>query len=174
MKPPVSCTCVCDPKCPNNHKIVPPDTREVSYLEKIIRYIPGPLVTAYMFLDGVLKEQVFSYQLYAYWLVFFTILILTPFYVLLRPSFLVFWNEPPSRKFHAIVASVSFVVWVFALGGPFAVTFPEIYRPFFGTILLVLVTLTIPVLERLAINKRTNPTNPPSNPPTNPPTGGGK
>ena len=70
MKPPVSCTCVCDPNCPNKHKIIPPDSREVSYFEKIIRYIPGPLVTAYMFLDGVIKTQTLDYQVPLYWVVF--------------------------------------------------------------------------------------------------------
>lgn len=167
MKPPVSCTCVCDPNCPNKHKIVPPDSREVSYIEKIIRYIPGPLVTAYMFLDGVLKEQTLNYQIPLYWVVFFAILILTPLYVLYRPTFIVFWNEPPSKAFHAIAATVSFVVWVFALGGPFEVTFPDIYRPFFGTVALVLTTLTIPVVERLALKSRFfNPQPAPTPPPS--------
>jgi len=151
MKPPIPCTCVCDPQCPNNHKIIPPETREVSYIEKIIRYIPGPLVTAYMFLDGVIKTQTPDYQLPLYWVVFFAILILTPLYVLYKPTYIVFLNEPPSRKFHAIAAAVSFVVWVFALGGPFEVTWPDLYKPFFGTILLVLTTLAIPVIEKMAI-----------------------
>ncbi|MBX3152167.1 hypothetical protein KF728_18560 [Candidatus Obscuribacterales bacterium] len=154
MKPPVSCTCVCDPNCPNKHKIIPPDSREVSYFEKIIRYIPGPLVTAYMFLDGVIKTQTLDYQVPLYWVVFVAILILTPLYVCLKPTYIFFLNEPPSRKFHAIAASVSFTVWVFALGGPFEVTWPQIYQPFFGTILLVLTTLTIPVLEKLAVRVR--------------------
>lgn len=163
MKPPISCTCVCDPNCPHKHKIVPPETREVSYIEKIIRYIPGPHVTAYMFLDGVLKEQPIDFRIPLYWVVFFTILILTPLYVLYRPTFIVFWNEPPSRSFHAIAASVSFVVWVFALGGPFAATFPHLYRPCFGTVLLVLTTLAIPVLERIAL--KTSLFNPPKGKP---------
>lgn len=154
MKPPVPCVCVLDPKCPNKHKIIPQESREVYYIEKIIRYIPGPLVTAYMFLDGVIKTQTLDYQVPLYWVVFFAILILTPMYVLYRPTYIVFLNEPPSRKFHAFAATGSFLVWVFALGGPFEVTWPDLYQPFFGTIVLVLTTLTIPVFERIAVQMR--------------------
>jgi hypothetical protein len=107
-----------------------------------------------MFLDGVIKTQTLDYQVPLYWVVFVAILILTPLYVCLKPTYIFFLNEPPSRKFHAIAASVSFTVWVFALGGPFEVTWPGIYQPFFGTILLVLTTLTIPVLEKLAVRVR--------------------
>lgn len=152
MKPPVKCVCICDPNCPT--KIIPPDARQVSYIEKIIRYIPGPLVTAYAFLDGVIKTQTLDLQLPLYWIVFLTILILTPLYVVYKPTYIYFLNEPPSRKFHAIAATLSLIVWVFALGGPFAVTWPEYYKPFFGTILLVLTTLIIPVMEKIALQMR--------------------
>jgi uncharacterized membrane protein YozB (DUF420 family) len=41
----------------------------------------------------------------------------------------------------ALISTISFVVWVFALGGPFATL--EFYRPLYGSLLLIFYTLAI-------------------------------
>jgi hypothetical protein len=121
---------------------------ESSYFEKLIRYIPGELVAAWLSIDGILREDLLSSPLWIYWAVFAAVLALTPLYVIYRPTHSDFMTNH-SLRFHAVAAAVAFVVWVFALGGPFAVTFVW-YRPIYGSLLLILTTLTIPVFEKVA------------------------
>lgn len=128
-----------------------PPTREgpdASYFEKLIKYIPGELVAAYLAIDGVLREAALATPTWMYWVAFSALLILTPLYVIFRPTHNEFADH--SARFHALAATVAFCVWVFALGGPFAITWPEVYRPVFGSLLLIITTLALPVLEKVA------------------------
>lgn len=127
-----------------------PDSRTGSYFEKLIKYIPGELVAGYLALDGILREELMGdpVSIWLYWGIFAAILILTPFYVKFRPSQ---QAQEESIRFHCCAATVAFAVWVFALGGPFAVTWPDIYRPVYGSLLLIITTLAIPVIEAAAM-----------------------
>ncbi len=121
--------------------------REASYFEKLIAFIPADLIAAYLAVDGITKESALDAPLWLYWAIFGALLVLTPLYVIYRPA-----TESVltcTRKFRALVGTLAFATWVFALGGPFAVTF-DWYRPVYGSLLLVIVTLTIPVLEKIA------------------------
>jgi hypothetical protein len=77
--------------------------------------------------------------------VFAFLIFLTPFYVVLMKT------DPPGFKaaktWHWIASTLAFIVFVFALGGPFALTFTW-YRPIYGTITLILTTLILPLVER--------------------------
>lgn len=127
-----------------------PDDRTSSYFEKLIKYIPGELNAAYIAIDGILREELVSDPIAAwlYWGVFLFLLVLTPLYIKYRPT-----KEAveQSVRFHCCAATVAFAVWVFALGGPFAISFPDIYRPVYGSLLLILTTLTIPIIEAAAM-----------------------
>jgi len=127
-----------------------PDPRTTSYFEKLIKYIPGELNAAYIAIDGILREELVSdpIAVWLYWGVFVFLLVLTPLYIKYRPSE---EAEKQSIRFHCCAATVAFAVWVFALGGPFALTFPDIYRPVYGSLLLILTTLTIPIIEAAAM-----------------------
>jgi hypothetical protein len=46
-----------------------------------------------------------------------------------------------------MASTLAFVVFIFALGGPFALTFSW-YRPLYGTVVLILTTLLLPLFER--------------------------
>jgi len=106
------------------------------------------MVAGYLALEGVLKEGMLDVPLWLHWAVFGTLLVLTPLYAYFRPA-----PEPLlTQRFAVLTALIAFAVWVFAMGGPFAVTWPDWYRPVFGSILLILTTLIIPVLEKLALN----------------------
>lgn len=128
----------------------PPDNRTASYFEKLIKYIPGELVAAYLALDGILKDDLTGdpNSTWLYWSIFAILLVLTPLYVKFRPSQ---EAREQSIRFHCCAALVAFAVWVFALGGPFAATWPEWYRPVFGSLLLIVTTITIPVIEAAAM-----------------------
>jgi len=82
-----------------------------------------------------------------HWIVFGALLALTPLYVCFMKT------QPPgfmaSKVFPCVASAFAFAVWVFALGGPFAATWPQWYQPVFGSIALILTTLILPVLERI-------------------------
>lgn len=126
---------------------------KASYFEKLLKYIPGELVAAYLALDGILREELMTDHIsqVLYWGVFGALLLLTPLYVKYRPSQ---EAQDESIRFHCCAATVAFAVWVFALGGPFAVTWPNIYRPVYGSLLLIITTLALPIIEALAMQFR--------------------
>lgn len=124
---------------------LPADTKATdSYFEKLIKYIPADIVAAWLAIDGVLKDQA-STNLWLIWTVFGFLVFLTPFYVVLMKT------DPPgfraAKTWHWIASTLAFVVFVFALGGPFALTFPW-YKSLYGTIVLILTTLILPLMER--------------------------
>ncbi|MBC7996344.1 MAG: hypothetical protein IAF58_00265 [Leptolyngbya sp.] len=130
-----------------------PIERDDTYFEKLLKYVPGDIVAAFVAIDGLLRDQVSKNDIWLDWSIFFALLILAPLYAVYRPS-----TPPPrslqaKRSFHAVAAVVAFTVWVFALGGPFAATWPEFYRPMYGTILLIFTTLIIPLFEKIILER---------------------
>jgi hypothetical protein len=124
---------------------LPADSKATdSYFEKLIKYIPADIVAAWLAIDGVLMDQS-SNPLWLIWAVFAFLVFLTPFYVVLMKT------DPPGFKaaktWHWVASTAAFIVFVFALGGPFALTFTW-YRPIYGTITLILTTLILPLVER--------------------------
>lgn len=121
-------------------------TSHESYFDKLLRYIPADIVAGWVAIDGLIRDQA-SDPVNLYWIVFAFMVVLTPLHICFiktqPPGFL------PSKVFPATVGVLAFIVWVFALGGPFAVTFADWYRPLFGSIALILTTLTIPILESI-------------------------
>jgi len=127
--------------------------REDTYFEKLLKYVPGDIVAAFVALDGIIRDQIVPHNLYLQWGVFIGLLILAPLYAVYRPA-----SPPPpnlqaKRTFHAVAAIVAFTVWVFALGGPFAATWPDIYRPVYGSVLLIFTTLIIPLFEKILLGR---------------------
>lgn len=128
----------------------PREGADASYFERLIKFIPGELVAAYLAVDGVLREAVLAAPLWTHWTAFLALLILCPLYVIYRPTHSELTEH--SERFHAVASFVAFAVWVFALGGPFVHTWPDLYRPVFGSLLLIITTLALPVLEKMATN----------------------
>ncbi len=120
----------------------PPDSKTTdSYFEKLVKYIPADILAAYVAITGITASNDPPP-----WLtcgVFGVLLALTPLYVCYvktQPKGFV-----SSKTFHWVTACLAFSAWVFALGGPFA-TFVW-YKPYLGSVVLILTTLIIPVLE---------------------------
>ena len=126
----------------------PPDSKPTdSYGEKLLRYIPADIVAAWVALTGILAQAAADVPAWLSWAVLGALLALTPFYVCFVKT------DPAglaiSKTFHWVTACLAFVSWVFAMGGPFATL--AWYKPVFGSVLLVIVTLVIPVLERFFV-----------------------
>lgn len=126
-----------------------------SYFEKLLRNIPADIVTGYVALSGLLSGQTVNSPV-LHWIVFAALLALTPLYVCFMKT------QPPgfmaNKIFPCAASAFAFAVWVFALGGPFAATWPQWYQPVYGSIALILTTLILPVLEKIFYSE-TPPTN---------------
>lgn len=122
-----------------------PDTS--SYFEKLLLLIPSDMVAGYLALDGILKQSMGDTALWIYWAMFGALLVLTPLYICFKPMDKTILKC--SMRFRVVTGTLAFAVWVFALGGPFSATF-DWYRPLYGSLLLVITTLAIPVLEKIA------------------------
>jgi len=118
-------------------------TDENPYQDKLLKLIPTEIVGAYMFLSGVVSggpesaaqtSNVVDDNLI--YIVFFALLALTPLYIW-RVSHVT--NIP-----QVIVTTISYIVWVYTLGGPFSVW--GIYSPAAGSVFLVIWTLAMPLL----------------------------
>lgn len=122
----------------------PADSAPVSqqadtYLTKLVKYIPAEIIAVYIFISGILKSLEASAALQ--WVAFALLLVLTPLYM---------WRvtqdktKPPAWA-QIIIASFSFAVWVFAVGGPF-VTLPW-YNTLYGSLLVAVYTLVVPMIS---------------------------
>ena len=108
------------------------------YFDRLFKYIPAELVAGYIFVLGVVKQLTDAGEIRIFqWLLFIVFCILTPLYL---------WRVQKVLKVQQhIISLLSFVVWVFALGGPFALS--EWYNPVYGAILLPVFTLVVAIIE---------------------------
>lgn len=119
------------------------------YYDKLVKLIPSEIIGAYLVLSNILGYAGGSIQAKAFpgtvteaemrpvliQIVFFTLLILTPVYL-----------KKISRVNNVIqlaVTTISFVIWVYTLGGPFIVW--GIYYSIIGSVVLVLWSVIVPV-----------------------------
>jgi hypothetical protein len=127
-------------------------TAEDAYLTKIVKYIPAEIVAAYVAASRALEGARDQVPLEAsLWVVTGALLALTPVWMLFAAA------EPgkPRPLFQALAAVLAFACWVFALGGPFE--FQTWYRPVYGTLVLILVTVVIPLMEKVLVPARAVP-----------------
>ena len=115
------------------------------YLSRVLKHIPSEIVMAYIAIDGVLRSS-YDPNVWAeretletlLWITLGLLTVLTPLWM-----YRVMRVKRPSQIF---IATLSVPVWLFALGGPFALL--DWYQPAFGAIVLPLYTLIIPIITR--------------------------
>jgi len=114
-----------------------PVTRD-GYFDRLFKYIPAELVAGYIFVLGIVKQLTDAGEIMTFqWLLFLVFCILTPLYL---------WRVQKVMKFQQLLISLlSFIVWVFALGGPFALY--NWYNPAYGSILLPVFTILVAIWE---------------------------
>ena len=111
------------------------------YKTRLLKYIPAEVIALYLTLDGLLRptaaHPIAATKMFIYWLVFAFGLVVTPLYL---------WRVQNVRKTAQLgISTVAFVVWVYALGGPFQVM--SNYDPLYGSILLPTYTFLIAIFE---------------------------
>ena len=106
------------------------------YRARLLKLIPSEIIAAYLAIQGLVSENLDVRQPVLLFTSVFLFLLI-PFY--LRRVFSVkSWGQ-------VIVTMLSFVVWVFSLGGPFLIY--SWYNPVIGSVGLILWTLTVPVFS---------------------------
>jgi hypothetical protein len=115
----------------------PPDT----YFDKVVKYIPADIVAAWLAATGAIAEASDAPAKALLWAVFGFLLALTPLWTLRQT------HEPgkPRAVTQAAIATGSFAVWVFAVGGPFARY--DVYRPLYGTLVLIAYTFVVALVN---------------------------
>jgi hypothetical protein len=91
----------------------PPPQLPDDYRTKLLKYIPGEVVSLYVFLEAVIKTsgQSPNQAQGPYWFIFVVCLIFTPLYL---------WKIGKIHKIlQLLISTVAFGIWIFALGGPF-------------------------------------------------------
>ena len=120
-------------------KIVP----QSDYADKLIKLIPGEIVAAYMAIDGLIPPDSRHTQNSSI-IVAVVLFAIIPFY--LRRLYAV--TSVPQ----IIFTMLSFVVWLYSLGGPFKYfRGPDgdpIHVPWIGSIILILWGVAIPLLYK--------------------------
>lgn len=108
------------------------------YGDRLIKYIPSEVVGVYITLNTLLKtagDQIPKNDLK--WMVFGFLLFMTPIYL---------WRIQKVKKYQQlIIATISFLVWVFALGGPFVQI--HWYSSFYGALLLPIYSFTLATVK---------------------------
>ena len=108
-----------------------------NYISRLVKYIPSEVIALYLTLDSIIRSSDKSNPSYnnLYWFIFLFGLIITPIYL---------WKLQNVRiKRQLFISTLSFAVWVIAIGGPFVNL--EGYNPVYGSILLPILTFLIPI-----------------------------
>lgn len=108
-----------------------------NYASQIVKLIPIEIVGVYLGISNMIQGQDLIQ-----WIIFFVILVLTPFYLKRAAGV--------EDKAQIIVATVSYIIWALSLGGPFESflknRLPEGFTvQTLGGILIMLYTLFVPV-----------------------------
>ncbi len=115
-------------------------TKVDGYFEKIMKYIPSEIVGAWIAIQGIAKNINNPNNIFL-WIIIVFLAVLTFFYIKQQTS-----EENKKTAVKQTVISVgAFIIWAFAIGGqPFeSLVF---YNSAYGSILMILYTLTIPVI----------------------------
>jgi hypothetical protein len=128
-------------------------------VSKILKYIPAEISAAYVAAEASIKS-VSSPELE--WIIFGILLLFTPLYIWRVGTLKISERDNNNRALmdattgkekekkdvpwlQMIVCSGAFVLWVFALGGPFATT-GTWYHSEYGAVALILYTVLLPIV----------------------------
>ncbi len=108
------------------------ESGEEQVIGRLIKYIPAEIISGYMLLSGIAQAAGASSPLQApaQWGLVVVGAVLTPFYL---------WrvgNPKGVQWWHLLISTVSFVLWTYALGGPFTTVkvFGYGYESWFATL----------------------------------------
>jgi hypothetical protein len=101
------------------------------YMGRLLKLIPSEIVAAYMAIQGFVPEEKARLGLSV---ISVLLLIITPFYLKLVQKI--------EKTAQVVVSTLSFVIWVYTIGGPFV--YFDIHEPWLASAVLLLWTIFIP------------------------------
>jgi hypothetical protein len=110
------------------------------YKERLLKYIPAEVITLYMALSGTVGAATgASTQRIAQWVIFAAALLATPLYQnrILKVT----------KRTQLLIATGAFIVWSFALGGPFEYLIKPADLKMWGSIAVALYTFGVAFVE---------------------------
>lgn len=125
------------PKMKTGERLEPKSEKVDDYPIRIIKLIPAEVLTLYIALTGIIvvgRDSV-NYEV-LYWIIFIICLVGTPLYLKEITNV--------NDNLQIGISTLSFIVWVFAIGGPF--TTLTYYQPVYGALLLPIFTFFIPMI----------------------------
>ena len=107
------------------------------YFNRLLKYIPTEIVGLYLTLNNIINIQEKNTQAWMSWFIFAICLIFIPLYLnrVLKVK----------KKIQILISSISFVVWAYALGGPFATC--GLFNNLFAALLLPIYTVLISIIK---------------------------
>jgi len=115
------------------------------YIARLLKLIPSEIVAAYLAIEGIVSTQPAIQNKVLTWVCVF-LFILIPFHL---------WYVFKVRKvLQIVVTMISFVVWIFSIGGPF-LQYPW-YLQVYGAVVLILWTITVPLFSYQAKGSQNN------------------
>jgi hypothetical protein len=106
-----------------------------TYFDRIIKYIPADIVSAWVAVIGIVKAANGIPTNIVLWIAFFIGASLTFVWTLKQTHM----DGTPPAWLQALVSTVAFGIWAFALGAPFdSLSF---YNPVYGSLALIAFTL---------------------------------
>ncbi len=118
------------------------------YFDKLLKYIPTEIVGGWIAITGLIKSASDIPTNTILWIILIIFTVLTALYILQQTSEP---KKPPAIK-QTTISAIAFIVWVFALGEPFDSL--GFYNPIYGSILLIIYNLTIPLINPTENNKK--------------------
>jgi hypothetical protein len=125
------------------------------YLSKLIQYIPAEVQAFYVFVSGLISSAPENEQFSYFKFIFIALLIVTPLWIFLAiSSGNTIKSSQNLRIYQSVVALFSIAIWIYNINMIWVVQFfggkiPN--SPVFGSILLALFTLLVPILEKLFV-----------------------
>jgi hypothetical protein len=113
-----------------------------SFAARVVKYIPADVVAAWITVNSLIKptptnsttDQTDYPVLFGVFAVFVVLTVLWTWQTTKEPNM-------PVAKRQILVSTISFIVWVFAIGGPFQYFGAVSARPYLGGIVLIIWTL---------------------------------
>jgi len=112
-----------------------------TYFSKLVKYIPSDVVGGWVAATSAIRSDASAPTNLLLWIAFGAGVVFTTFWTLKH-------TKMPKKRpaiTQAVISTGAFIVWVFALGEPFA-SLP-FYRPLYGSLLLVLYTLFVALIN---------------------------
>jgi hypothetical protein len=115
----------------------PPDT----YFDRVVKYVPADIVAAWIAVSSAVKSATHDVPKGTIlWIVFVVLVPLTAVWT---------WRQTaqrglPPAVIQIMVSTGAFIVWVFALGGPFE--YLSWYHALYGSLMLILYTLLVALI----------------------------